>query len=200
MEILNQPRSLRRVRCACKTLLVLMLAWHGTASATEAQTQSLEMRVEAAFLYSFARFVEWPDDSSAPAAAPVTFCVLGSALLENTLEQSLAGKTINGHPVLARRIGRPEDTLHCQVVFIGWEEKKRLPALLETLNNAPVLTVADFEQFASHGGMIQLNKEGNKFHFAVNVDAVARHGLRVSSKLLQLAEVVHESRTARSQP
>jgi hypothetical protein len=48
--------------------------------------------------------------------------------------------------------------------------------------------------------MIQLNKEGNKFHFAVNVDAVTRHGLRVSSRLLQLAEVVHESATARSKP
>jgi hypothetical protein len=158
------------------------------------------VRVEAAFLYSFARFVEWPDVSGTPASAPVTFCVLGSAPLQNVLEQSLAGKAINGHPVVARRIGRPEDALQCQIAFIGWDERKRLPALLAILNGAPVLTVADFEQFATHGGMIQLIKEGNKFRFAVNIDAVAHNGLRVSSKLLQLAEVVHESGTARSKP
>jgi hypothetical protein len=200
MEILNRLRSACRARCAFKTLLLLMLGWQGMAGAAEAQTQFLEMRVEAAFLYSFARFVEWPDNYSAPASTPVTFCVLGFAPLEEALEQSLAGKTINGHPVLARRIGRPEDTLQCQIAFIGWEERKRLPAVLAALNGAPVLTVSDFEQFASHGGMIQLIKEGNKFRFAVNIDALTRHGLRVSSKLLQLAEVVHESGTARSKP
>ena len=200
MEILNRLRSVCRARCAFKTLLVLMLGWHATAGAIEAQTQGLEMRVEAAFLYSFARFVEWPDDSAAPTSTPVTFCVLGSAPLEDALEQSLVGKTINGHPVLMRRIVRPEDTLNCRVAFIGSDERKRLPAVLEAVNGAPVLTVSDFEQFASHGGMIQLIKEGNKFRFAVNVDALTRHGLRASSKLLQLAEVVHDSGAVRSKP
>jgi hypothetical protein len=198
MEILNQQRSLCRSRLAAKTLLALMLGWYGPAAAAEQQTRWAEMRLEAAFLYSFARFVEWPDDSSAPASTPVTFCVLGLAPLHDALEQSLTGKTINGHPVLARLIDRPEDVLHCQVAFIGWDERKRLPTVLEALNSAPVLTVADFEQFASHGGMIQLIKEGDKFRLAVNVDAVTRHGLRVSSRLLQLAEVVHDSGTARS--
>lgn len=175
-----------------KTVLALVLCWHGTAIAAGAQTQSFEMRLEAAFLYNFARFVEWPGDSGA-ASTPVTFCVLGSDEFQDVLEQSLAGKTINGRPVFARRIGHAEDTLQCRVAFIGWDERKHMPAVLEALHGAPVLTVADFEQFASHGGMIQLNKQGNKFHFAVNVDAVTRHGLRVSSKLLQLAELVHES-------
>ncbi len=200
MEILNRLRSVCLARCAFSTLLVLVLGWQGTAGAAEAQTPFLEMRVEAAFLYSFARFVEWPDDYNAPSSAPVTFCVLGFAPLEEALEQSLAGKTINGRPVLARRIGRPEDTRQCQIAFIGWDERKRLPAVLAALNGAPVLTVSDFEQFASHGGMIQLIKEGNKFRFAVNVDAVTRHGLRVSSKLLQLAEVVRESRMVGGKP
>ena len=198
MEILNRLRSVCRARCAFKTLLVLVLGWHAAAGAIEAQTQWLEMRVEAAFLYSFARFVEWPDDPGVSASSPVTFCVLGSQPIENALEQSLAGKTINGHPVLMRRIGRPEDALQCRIAFIGWDESKRLPAVLAALNGAPVLTVADFELFASHGGMIQLIKEGNKFRFAVNVDALTRHGLRASSKLLQLAEVVHESGAVRS--
>jgi hypothetical protein len=200
MGILSQPRSLRRGGFAVKTLLVLVLGWHLTAEAVMAQTQWLEMRVEAAFLYSFARFVEWPDDPGASASTPVTFCVLGSAPIENALEQSLAGKMINGHPVLTRRIGRPEDALQCRIAFIGWDESKRLPAVLAALNGAPVLTVADFELFASHGGMIQLIKEGNKFRFAVNVDAVTRHGLRASSKLLQLAEVVHDAGAIRSKP
>jgi uncharacterized protein DUF4154 len=100
----NLSRFAGRYRHIIKTLLALVLFWHGTATAAGAQTQSLEMRLEAAFLYNFARFVEWPGDPGAPASAPVTFCVLGSAEFQDALEQSLAGKTINGHPVLARRI------------------------------------------------------------------------------------------------
>src|SRR5439155_15331719 len=41
-----------------------------------------------------------------------------------------------------------------------------------------------------NGGMIRLIKEANKVRFRINVDAVNRGGLKISSKLLQLAELV----------
>lgn len=186
-----------RVRAALAALLFLA---QGAANTASGQTQWQEQRVEAAFLYNFAKFVEWPNSAGAPGSDPFTFCLLGAAQLEGAVEESLAGKAINGHLLVVRQIGRAEEAPNCQVAFIGWDERKRLPAVFDALNGAAVLTVADFEQFASHGGMIQLIKEGNKFRFAVNVDAVNRHGLRVSSRLLQLAEVVHDSAAARGKP
>jgi len=188
----HRPRRPRTPR-VLGTALMLFMAWHGAATAANGQTPSQEWRVEAAFLYNFAKFVEWPAGSSVSGSAPLTFCLMGAGPLQSALEDSLAGKAINGHSLVVRQIGRAEDAPNCQVAFIGGDERKRLPALLEALNGAAVLTVADFEQFASRGGMIQLIKEENKFRFAVNVDAVNRHGLRVSSRLLQLAEVVHNS-------
>jgi len=176
-----------------RTALMLLITWQGAANTASGQTQSQEWRVEAAFLYNFAKFVEWPAGSSVSGSAPLTFCLMGAGPLQSALEESLAGKAIDGRSLVVRQIGRAEDAANCQVAFIGGDERKRLPALLEALNGAAVLTVADFEQFASRGGMIQLIKEENKFRFAVNVDAVNRHGLRVSSRLLQLAEVVHDT-------
>ena len=43
-----------------------------------------------------------------------------------------------------------------QVIFVGADDKKRIPALLATLKDAPVLTVGDTENFAQNGGMIGL--------------------------------------------
>jgi hypothetical protein len=180
------------------TAVTLLMAWQGAA--LSGQTLWQEQRVEAAFLYNFAKFVEWPGDSGVSGSAPLTFCLMGAGPFQRAVEESLAGKTINGHLLVVRRIDGPEEAPSCQVAFIGWDEKKRLPEVLDALNGAAVLTVADFEQFASRGGMIQLIKEANKFRFAVNVDAVHRHGLRVSSRLLQLAEVVRDSGAAKVKP
>jgi hypothetical protein len=75
-----------------------------------------------------------------------------------------------------------------------------LQNLLDASSGAGVLTVGDFDQFAERGGMIQLIKEGNKFRFAINVDAVNASRLRISSKLLQLAELVRGPAAARVKP
>jgi uncharacterized protein DUF4154 len=184
----GSPRA--GVARAWKGALALILAWIVIPASGGAQTQFLELRVEAAFLYNFAKFVEWPQD--APGSAPITFCVLGDESLYGALAESLASKRIDGRPLVARQIAQPQEGLGCQIAFIGWAEKKRLAGVLDVLVGSPVLTVADFEPFAHRGGMIQLIKEGNKFRFAINVDAAKRHGFHISSKLLQLAEVIRE--------
>ena len=163
-----------------------------------AQAQFLELRIESAFLYNFAKFVEWPQD--APGAAPINFCVLGDERLYGALAESLAGKSINGRTLVARQIEHPQEGLQCQIAFIGWAERTQVAGVLAVLAGSPVLTVADSESFARRGGMIQLVKEGSKFRFAINVDAAKRHGFRISSKLLQLAEVIHEPEAPGAKP
>lgn len=180
--------------------LGLTMAWCGLPLAANAQTQYLERRLEAAFLYNFAKFVEWPEDSGVAGSTPLTFCVLGAEPIYGALADSLPGKSINGRPLAARQIVSPQEGLGCQLAFIGWAEKKRQGEALVVLAGSSVLTVSDCEQFARHGGMIELVKDGNKFRLVINVDAVRRQGLRMSSKLLQLAEVVHLSPTMGSKP
>jgi hypothetical protein len=45
-------------------------------------------------------------------------------------------------------------------------------------------------QFAEHGGMIQFSLEDQRVHFEINLDAASRAGLKISSKLLALAQIV----------
>ena len=72
--------------------------------------------------------------------------------------------------------------------------------VLDACAGAGVLSISDLNQFARHGGMIEITRKDDKFAFAINIDAVNRNGLRISSKLLQLAEVVHQADELRKKP
>src|SRR5258708_35820191 len=162
--------------------------------AADARADTLELQVKAAFLYNFAKFVEWPSDArSVSASGSLAFCIFGDEPLFFTLTQSLAGKTINGRALVARQAGGPPGVQRCDIAFIGGAEKKRMDEVLDAFAGAGVLSISDLNQFARRGGMIEITKNADKFAFAVNIDAVNRNGGRISSKLLQLGEVVHQS-------
>jgi hypothetical protein len=61
------------------------------------------------------------------------------------------------------------------------------------LRGANVLLVGEFPGFAGAGGAFQFVIEDNRVRFLINTDAAQRAGLRLSSKLLSVATVVHDS-------
>jgi hypothetical protein len=179
----------------CSIPLLTSLALGASLASTAHAADSLELQVKAALLYNFAKFVEWPPDTrSAGASGSLAFCVFGDEPLFDTLTQSLSGKTINGRALIARQVGGPpQGVQRCDVAFIGAGEKRRMDEVLDAFAGAGVLSISDLNQFVRHGGMIEITRKADKFGFAVNVDAVNRNGVRISSRLLQLAEVVHQS-------
>jgi hypothetical protein len=86
------------------------------------------------------------------------------------------------------------------VVFIGDGDKKGVDELLSAAARSGSLTVGDSDPFAMRGGMIQLIKDGNKFRLVINIEAVNRNGLRISSRLRQLADRSPAAGAARSKP
>jgi hypothetical protein len=53
-----------------------------------------------------------------------------------------------------------------------------------------VLWVSDQPGFARQGGMVELKRSGARMKLVINLDALESAGLKASSKLLQLSEVV----------
>ncbi len=163
------------------------------ATATWAQSSpSMEYQVKAAFLLNFAKFVEWPPETFPSEKTPITLCVFRHDPFSSALDEILRGKTINNREVLARRISELTDLKACQVVFVSDREDKHLSEISNSLKGASALVVGEGEDFAERGGGVQFFLEKNKLRFAVNVDAVERARLTVSSKLLALARIVHD--------
>jgi hypothetical protein len=151
-----------------------------------------EYQVKAAFLYNFARFVEWPPRVFASSSAPLGVCVLGDDPFGEALDRAVLGKTLSDRALKVRRGKKLQELGGCEIMFISASERSRLPEILSELRYASVLTVGETEDFAARGGGVQFTLEDNHVHFIINVDATERAGLKLSSKLLSLAHVVHE--------
>ena len=174
--------------CACAALLCA--AWMSPARAQA--NPSVEYQVKAAFLLNFAKFIDWPASAFRDEKAPITVCVFGHDPFGNALDDMMRGKNINNRELLARRINELPELKSCQLVFVSEKEERRLPEILNSEKSASALVVGEGEDFAESGGSVQLFLENNRMRFAVNVDAVQRSRLTVSSKLLALAKIVHD--------
>ncbi|MCP5159565.1 MAG: YfiR family protein [Gammaproteobacteria bacterium] len=148
-----------------------------------------EYAVKAAYLYNFAKFVEWPPGSFSTTDAPLSICIAGDDPFDNKLEM-LSGKVVEGHPVEVRHIPAATGFERCHVLFIGRVEQKRFKTLLARLGRLPILTVSDIDDFAQAGGMIGLIETEQRIRFDINLDAANQANLKLSSHLLKLARVM----------
>jgi hypothetical protein len=149
-----------------------------------------EYEVKAAYLFNFAKFVEWPAQSFPTDSSPLVFGVLGKDPFGETLEQAFAGQKVGGRGFEIRRGARIQDLGPCHILFISDSESERLEAVLDSIRGMNALTVSDLDKFASSGGVIGFFHEEKRIRFEVNPDAAQRAGLKLSSKLLKLARIV----------
>ena len=73
-------------------------------------------------------------------------------------------------------------TTHPQLQNIG--------DIFNALAGSDILTVGDMDRFAHNGGMINMERRKNKIRFEVNQSVISRTRLKMSSKLLNLADIV----------
>lgn len=156
-----------------------------------------EYQVKAAFLYNFAKFVEWPSQAFKSPQDPMVVCVLGRNPFGNALEQATHGKSVEGHTLYVRQISGVEQAGGCQILFISASEAKRFRSFWAGLNPAGILTVGEADGFATSGGVINFKLDGGRVRFEINVDAAERAQLQISSKLLSLAQIVRKENLLR---
>jgi hypothetical protein len=151
-----------------------------------------EYEVKAAFLYNFSKFIEWPDKASSYYSGSFNMCVFGEGPLANALE-SIQDETIGQKKLVMKHVNALQQAKNCHVLFIGSSEGENLEQIIRALKGMNILLVGDTEGYAQKGVLINFYIEQNKVRFEINVDAVKRSGLRISSKLLNLAKIVYDS-------
>lgn len=158
------------------------------------ESASVEYKVKAAYLFNFAKFVEWPVGSFPAKDTPITLGLVGKDPFGSDLEKTFENKTIEGRALQIKRFAEGEDLRQCHILFICASERKSLPQIFEKLQGGSVLTVGEVEEFNALGGMISFITQENTIRFDIKDEAAARVGLKVSSKLLQVAKAGRQSR------
>jgi hypothetical protein len=153
----------------------------------QAQNSPTEYQIKAAFIYNFARFVDWPTQAFSDATSPMVIGVLGKNVFGDSLAQIIKGNTIGGHPLEVKEFDSATDAASCQLLFISASEKSHFSKILAQLSGKSILTVSETDNFISEGGMINLKIVDNRVRFEINNEAAKKAGLTISSKLLSLA-------------
>jgi hypothetical protein len=153
----------------------------------------LEQQVKAAFLYNFARFVNWPESAFENQHSPIVFGVLGEDAILPALEQMLAGNSINGRELRCKLLKSTGSVKGFHLIFVRASEADLTAGLVQDLKGHPVLMVGEMEGFLQQGGIINFFTEQNKLRFEINMDAAERAQLKLSSKLLTVAKLVRDA-------
>jgi hypothetical protein len=190
----NHDRSAaRRAGGFGSAFVVLSVAAVMSAGISFAQTKPAgEYQVKAAFLFGFAKFVDWPASTFSDSKQPLTVCVYGRDPFGEILDDALLGKSIGDRRISLGRANQFQDLAGCQMIFVTRSEHERAKELANRLAGRAVLLVGENQGFAISGGTIEFTLEDSRVHFIINPDAAERAGLKISSKLLALAKIVHD--------
>ena len=188
----RDPARGRAVKITIGIVLIAMLISGGPPSFARGETAP-EYTVKAAFLYNFAKFVEWPAEAFAGPASPIVLFVFGVDPFGDALK-SLKGKTANGRPIVVRYAANLGELERCHLLFVSASSMALLPKILQATKGWNALTVGDMDGFAQDGGTINLLKEEQRIGIEINMEAAHRSRLKISSKLLALAKIVTPGR------
>jgi uncharacterized protein DUF4154 len=159
---------------------VIAVSMSVAAAAGQAQEQTLEFQVQAAYLYNFVKFVEWP---AGTLGTVITICTTGNTPVTTALEQIVRDEVVNGHPLAVRTIEAPEAA--CNVVFVPHDVAAS--EYVRSARTAPVLTVGESPDFIAQGGIINFVRDAGMMRFEIDQEAAKRARLQISSRLLRLA-------------
>jgi hypothetical protein len=167
-----------------KAVLMVAAAFISVAAA---QTVD-EYQVKGAFVFNFAKFIQWPPQAFKTPTDPLVICVLGKDRIANVLRELVSGSSIDGRSAVVRQLSGGQAACGCHILFVSSSENKRFRSALGT--SASILIVGETPGFAANGGIINFKLEGGKVRFEINAAAAEREQFHISSKLLSLAQIV----------
>ncbi len=171
-------------------ILLIVVAFFSIATVSlnihAADKKPTDYQVKAAFIYNFLKFIKWPADLH---DGSLTLCILGNDPFGNNIE-IIKGKLIGDKEILVKYINSIQDVKEGDILFIASSEKRNIKALIDKINSLCILTIGDTKKYSKKGVIINFYFERKKVRFEINIDTAKRAGLKISSKLLNLAKIV----------
>jgi hypothetical protein len=168
---------------------IVFALWSLLAPQPAQAAPSAEYEIKAAFMYNFAKFVQWPAGAFGQPQSPLSLCVIGHDDFGGALD-TIDHKLAQQHELLVRRKVHLEDARSCHILFVAQSEHAHLTSILRAVAGASVLTVSDIDRFAEAGGVIGFYDLDNKLQFSINPEQARSCSLQINAQLLKLARIV----------
>ena len=180
----------RRALLACAVAAAgmgMLPAAHGQGMAASA---SLERSVKAAFLYKFLGYTDYPPLAFADPAAPLLIGVYGADEMAAELLRIVARRRVQGRAMQVRVVREGEPLAGLHLLFVGGGDAARLRSLLTAGPHGAMLVVSEAENGLENGSVINFKVVEDRVRFDVSLEAADKNGIKLSSRLLTVANVV----------
>jgi hypothetical protein len=174
---------------ACTALIVG--AFYASLPVQAQISSTEEYKLKLAYLFNFAKFVEWPADAFPSPQAPLNICIVGRDPFDAEFERQVAERDLYGRPVAIRTLRPSDEFSGCHIIFLPASSDSSLPVVLKRLNGSAI-TVGESAGFAARGGTVNFVIQGTMLRFEVNLSASQRMRSRISSRFLALAKIYKE--------
>lgn len=156
----------------------------GSAEARDAtQVQAEEEKIEAAFIWQFLQFIEFPK-----VAAQDTFVIgfIGTSRVETFFAEIIRQKQFqDGRTIELRHLNSLDEIARCNVLFVAPSENAKLTQVLSKARGRGILTIGRDDEFLSRGGMMNFYIENTRIRFEYNTEEIVSSKLHFSSQLLR---------------
>ena len=187
--MVSSMHVLRRYVFQRALLMVLALACSISTVFAETDTQP-ESKIQAAFLVKFTSYVDWPASAFGQTDSPLVIGVLEDDEVADELSHLVGARTVNGHPLLIRRLAAGDAVTGSHVLFIGSKVGARLGKTLADIKTQPILTVTEVDGALLYGSVINFIVLDEQVRFDVSLAAAESGNLKISSRLLTVARQV----------
>jgi len=170
--------------------LIAAVWWPSHLGFGQQPAVSSECEAKAGFLLNFLKYVEWPPTTESGTNAPLQICLVDKDRVGTSLSSLVKSKTIDGRTVVIEQCDGECSWRQCRLLFVSSSENRKVEKILGVVKKLPVLTVGESEDFLEKGGMISLVMEDKTVRLKINLVAAEAAGLKISSGLLAVADVV----------
>ena len=175
----------RRAVVALLLGLAAALPW---AAIAQEDAAVLERRVKGALLYRFIAYVEWPESAFPRPDSPFVIGILGNDALATELQAFTAGRTAEKRPISVRRLRAADSPKDLHMLFIGASETHQLERAVR--GAGATLIVTESQGALQQGSVIDFTIVNDQVRFSISLDSARQRNLRLSSRLLSVAQDV----------
>lgn len=168
-------------------LLWALLSLPVIAVSSGKSNAELERQIKATYLYKFTSFVEWPAATFTNATAPFLIACIGADEIADELKSIAATNQVQNRliEVSVYKVGETIPPTH--VLFIGKKEQQNLKRILSGVQAKAILAVTETDGAMEAGAIINFFVADDKVRFEVSQEQAERNGLKISSRLLNVA-------------
>ena len=197
VRFVNREGVAKRYRFPSCFVILICVTGLLNVTVVEAQDSMRIDRVKAAFVLNIARFVTWPTDSPLSQSDSMQLCLYRDNPMQEAM-LSIAGEKIGGRAIEVRQVQSLTTSDTCSILLIASGELQTFFNEVPPDFKRPILTIADLTETdlpveSRRGILIALIRNGSRIAFEINLEKSRQTGLRMSSELLKLANIVSDN-------